>query len=272
MSKVIKSKQFAIVAIIAGLSAISGLLLAAPPPRPRGRPVIHHRRAVHHRRVAHHRPLPPKLRPLPPYRRVWIRRVGPKVVLQRGETIIYKEPAVVVKTVSELPSIPTPTTTTITTTDTEQKSTAYKVVSIKPDCTIVLTNQGEKINVRLLGVTPIYTNQTEEKIETSSSQFIKNLLTGEFVYLQYDPNLATQDENGYTVAYLYRAPDNLFINLEIIRQGYGLSASDYRHEYTDLFNFYQKKAQADGKGIWASVEIAQTTPKESPKIAGVEKQ
>jgi len=242
MSKVIKSKQFAIVAIIAGLSAISGLLLAAPPPRPRVR------RAIHHRRVVHHRPLPPKLRPLPPHRRVWIRRVGPKVVLQRGETIIYKEPAVVVKTVSELPSIPTPTTTTITTTDTEQKSTAYKVVSIKPDCTIVLTNQGEKINVRLLGVTPIYTNQTEEKIETSSSQFIKNLLTGEFVYLQYDPNLARQDENGYTVAYLYRAPDNLFINLEIIRQGYGLSASDYRHKYTDLFNFSRKKPRQTAKG------------------------
>ncbi|RLC67314.1 MAG: hypothetical protein DRI52_10975, partial [Chloroflexi bacterium] len=113
----------------------------------------------------------------------------------------------------------------------------------------MLTNQGEKISVRLLGVTPIYTNQTEEKIETSSSQFIKNLLTGELVYLQYDPNLARQDENGYTVAYLYRAPDNLFINLEIIRQGYGLSAS-YRHKYSDLFDFYQKKAQADGKGIW----------------------
>ncbi len=256
MDKTSKLVRLITTAIVASI-VMSGLLMARPP---RPRPAV--RRAIHRRRVINHRRLP-RLRRLPPYRRVWIRRIGPKVVLQEGKTVIYKDPPVVVKTVEELQTIPAPTTTI------EQKSTAYKVATVESDCTIVLTNNGQEMKVRMLGVTPIYADQSGENIETTSRQFINNLLNGEFVYLQYDPDLPKQDQSGCTVAYLYRAPDNLFLNLEIIRQGYGLASSNYPHKYSDLFRFYQQKAQADGKGIWTSVEMAKTTPRQTTDIAQV---
>ncbi|MHC4181702.1 MAG: thermonuclease family protein [Planctomycetota bacterium] len=53
------------------------------------------------------------------------------------------------------------------------------------------------------------------------------------------------------VAYLYRAPDNLLINLELVRQGLGLASEGYNHKFEEAFAAYQQQAQANRKGIWA---------------------
>ncbi|MCD4699930.1 MAG: thermonuclease family protein, partial [Phycisphaerae bacterium] len=95
-----------------------------------------------------------------------------------------------------------------------------------------------------------------------------NMLKGEFVSVEYDSTLAQEDETGLAVAYLYRAPDGMFLNLEIIRQGYGLAENDYPFQHDKLFGFYQQKAQADGKGLWASdkttVPSKEKTPSDAP--------
>ncbi|MBE9547089.1 MAG: thermonuclease family protein, partial [Proteobacteria bacterium] len=75
------------------------------------------------------------------------------------------------------------------------------------------------------------------------------------------------DETGQAVAYLYRAPDGMLLNLEVIRQGYGLAADYYPYQHDKLFRFYQQKAQADGKGIWASVKT--TVPAEEKTTSDV---
>lgn len=76
------------------------------------------------------------------------------------------------------------------------------------------------------------------------------MLIGEFVYLEYDDNIPEQDEDGQTVAYVYRAPEGLLINLEVIRQGFGLTPTEYQFEEQQTFRTYEEKAQTDGKGIW----------------------
>jgi len=52
------------------------------------------------------------------------------------------------------------------------------------------------------------------------------------------------------VAYLYRSPDGLFANLEVIRQGFGVVATDYAFQHARTFQVYQGKAKADSKGTW----------------------
>jgi endonuclease YncB( thermonuclease family) len=52
------------------------------------------------------------------------------------------------------------------------------------------------------------------------------------------------------VAYVHPAPDGLLVNLEIIRQGYGLAAEGYAFEHQETFAVYQARAQQTGKGIW----------------------
>jgi endonuclease YncB( thermonuclease family) len=86
-----------------------------------------------------------------------------------------------------------------------------------------------------------------------AGQFVRNLLVKEYVYLDSDPNLAEKDAEGVSVAYLYRAPDKLPVNLELIRQGYALVAQGYQFQYAEEFAAYEQKAQADQKGIWATL-------------------
>ena len=87
-----------------------------------------------------------------------------------------------------------------------------------------------------------------------TARFLGNLLGGEYVHLKYDPSLAEKDEEGTVLAYLYRAPDGLFVNLEAIRQGFALAPRDYEFKHSKTFNYYEEKAQADLKGFWGRMQ------------------
>ena len=86
-------------------------------------------------------------------------------------------------------------------------------------------------------------------------EFNRNLMLNEFVYLSSDSLVADKDEDGNKVRYLYRAPDGLFLNLEIIRQGYAVAASGYDYKHKDLFGFYESKARGDKKGVYSLTAI-----------------
>ena len=78
---------------------------------------------------------------------------------------------------------------------------------------------------------------------------------GEEVYVEFEPD-NTVDKYGHKLFYLYRVPDGMFVNLEIIRQGYGHTDIAYLYPFQcmELFQSYEKKAQELGKGLWSSVE------------------
>ena len=77
-----------------------------------------------------------------------------------------------------------------------------------------------------------------------TENFLKRLLLGEHVYLRFDSN------GGKKQAYLFRAPDGLFVNLEMLRQGYGIVWADPPFEFLKLFTQYESIAKAAEKGIW----------------------
>ncbi len=131
-------------------------------------------------------------------------------------------------------------------------ATAYKVVRVIDGDTAVLLMDGKETKVGLIGVdTPRTFQEPAEIYRVEASLFIENLLTGESVYVEYEPGLSNLDKYGRLLAYLFRAPDGLFVNLEIIRQGYGRVYAQYPFQYMELFRFYGRSAAVAEKGLWA---------------------
>ncbi len=135
----------------------------------------------------------------------------------------------------------------------------YKVSRVIDGDTVELMMGGKKTTVRMIGVDTPETVHPRKPIEPygkEASEFTTNLLKGEEVYIEREPQ-NTVDKNGRTLLYLYRAPDGLFVNLEIIRQGYGDVYRVEPFKYRDLFTHFQEIAQKVKKGKWKKREIPQ---------------
>ena len=132
--------------------------------------------------------------------------------------------------------------------------TAYKVVRVIDGDTVKIDYNGKATNVRLIGVdTPetVHPNKPVEAYGKEASNFTKNLLLGESVYLRYD--VERTDQYSRLLAYLYRVPDGLFVNLEIVRQGYGHAYTQFPFKHMELFRYYGNRARTAGKGLYGAV-------------------
>jgi len=133
------------------------------------------------------------------------------------------------------------------------KATAYTVERIVDGDTVVLSIDGKSVKVRLVGVdTPetVHPNKPVQRYGREASRFLKNLLDGEKVYIEWKPDEKT-DKYGRALLYLWRAPDGLFVNLEIVRQGYGHAYTKFPFKHMALFKHYEKKAREAKRGLWA---------------------
>ncbi len=129
--------------------------------------------------------------------------------------------------------------------------TAYKVVRVIDGDTVKIDYNGKATNVRLIGVDAPETGHPSKPVEAygkEASNFTKNLLLGESVYLRFDINRT--DKYGRLLAYLYRAPDGLFVNLEIVRQGYGYAYTQFPFKHMKLFRYYGNRARTAEKGLY----------------------
>ncbi|MBL4697229.1 MAG: thermonuclease family protein [Phycisphaerales bacterium] len=127
-----------------------------------------------------------------------------------------------------------------------------KVVRIFDGDTLLIQVDGKKRRYQLLGSdAPEYLpkDRTPSPFSIESRRFIKQLLLGETVYIQHDP-AGERDSANKRSAYIFRAPDMLFVNLELIRQGYAKLNTRHSTIYTDVFTHYQTRAQFLNKGIW----------------------
>ena len=120
----------------------------------------------------------------------------------------------------------------------------YHVLSVVDGDTIKIEYQGRSESVRLIGVdTPetVHPNKPVEFFGKGASAFTKNLLIGESVYLRFGNE--ARGKYNRLLAYVFRAPDGLFVNLEIVRQGYGYAYVKYPFEHMELFRHYGSRAR-----------------------------
>ena len=130
--------------------------------------------------------------------------------------------------------------------------TAYPVNRIIDGDTIEIRYDNKPTSVTLIGVDTPETVHPQKPVEPygkEATTFISNLLLGESVYLRFDSNRT--DKYGRLLAYLYRAPDGLFVNLEIVRQGYGKVYTVFPFKHKALFQHYGGQAQQARRGLWS---------------------
>lgn len=132
------------------------------------------------------------------------------------------------------------------------KDPAFPIEKVVDGDTVVIHRAGQSVTVRLIGVdTPetMHPQKPAEAFGKEASAFARNLLLGESVYLLPDEK-REEDRHGRLLAYLYRAPDGLFVNLEIVRQGYGRTLTRIPFQHMALFQHYERQAQEAEKGLW----------------------
>lgn len=128
-------------------------------------------------------------------------------------------------------------------------SKIYNVEEIIEGNIIKLSNSQE---VRLIGVdTSEYhkiNDQDFQNFGKRSYDFTRREIQIRQVRLEYDG--PEKDQNGRILAYVFRVPDNFFLNKEIIKQGFGTVNAKMPFKYFDKFKEDEKKARKYKRGLW----------------------
>ncbi|EFK97862.1 thermonuclease [sediment metagenome] len=85
-------------------------------------------------------------------------------------------------------------------------------------------------------------------IEEEAFNFTKNLLEGKVVRLEFD--VERKDDSFYSYAYVFLRENNLFVNAEIIRQGFAhLQIRPPNNKYADLLREAYREAKIQKRGL-----------------------
>ena len=123
--------------------------------------------------------------------------------------------------------------------------------------TIDVIIDGTKERVRLTGIdTPEAarrdTGAPAECFADEATAYIQSLLpVGALVRLERD--VVGRDDYGRLLAYIYRADDGIFVNYELIRQGYAQPLSIAPNvAFSELMVEAARDAEADDAGLWSA--------------------
>ena len=113
---------------------------------------------------------------------------------------------------------------------------------------------GIEERVRLIGIDTPETKRPNEPVECfgpEATAFVKQLLpVGTPVRVERD--IVNRDDYGRLLGYVYRADDGIFVNYEIMRQGFAQTLSIPPNDlYADMFADAARAAESDNVGLWA---------------------
>lgn len=117
----------------------------------------------------------------------------------------------------------------------------------------VINEKGQTEKIRFIGMNtpePISTSyKGEEYYGKEASDYVKKLLDGEKVRLEYD--VQKYDRYGRTLAYVY-LEDNTFLNAHLVEQGYAtVMTIPPNVKFADEFVRLQAEAREKKLGLWA---------------------
>jgi micrococcal nuclease len=142
---------------------------------------------------------------------------------------------------------PSPTTTSVL----HANATMLRIVD---GDTIDVTIGGRRERVRLIGIDTPETKKPNTPVQCfgpEASAYTKSLLPVDSP-LHLERDVVGRDDFGRMLAYVYVAADGLFVNMQIIRQGYARPltiAPNVAH--ADEFAEAARVAEADNIGLWA---------------------
>ncbi len=127
--------------------------------------------------------------------------------------------------------------------------TKVRVKRVIDGDTIEVMLDGIKRSIRLIGIDTPETKHPDREIESygkEAYEYLNGLLLGEEIILKY----GQQKEDKYNRILGYIHLDNLFVNADIVRKGYGRVYTRYDFDYLDLFTEYENEAKNLRRGIW----------------------
>ena len=132
-------------------------------------------------------------------------------------------------------------------------SPLYDVIRVVDGDTIVVSQEGQEITVRLIGIDTPESVNPDESLNTvegkEASEWMKELLTGVKVYLEYDA--AVEDDYGRTLAYVYLEDGETMVNRLLLTNGLAtIMTVQPNSKYEDDFSSLQNAAREAGAGFW----------------------
>ncbi len=132
-----------------------------------------------------------------------------------------------------------------------------KIVKVIDGDTIELDG-GERL--RYIGIDTPEKNDPRKPVQCfaeEASKKNKELVEGKMVKFYKDIN--TRDKYGRLLGYVYRE-DGLFINLELVKQGYAFSYT-YQPDISkqEEFQVAEKKAREQNLGLWNKCDVTKTS-------------
>ena len=129
-----------------------------------------------------------------------------------------------------------------------------RVTKIVDGDTIHVALGGREEKVRYIGMDTPETHKPGTPVQCfgrAASAFNARLLEGRTVDLRTDSE--TRDRYGRLLAYVYRRPDGLFVNAELVRQGYAtILTIPPNVAHAAEFLRLQRAAREAGRGLWGA--------------------
>lgn len=137
----------------------------------------------------------------------------------------------------------------------------YHVERVVDGDTIVVSIDNKNVKVRLIGMdTPESVHPNKEKNTAEGKQasdWVKHLLAGQQVFLEYD--VGQTDRYGRTLAYVYLADQKTMVNRLLLEKGLAQTMTiQPNSKYANQFYELQVKAREDKKGFWKTGFFRQT--------------
>jgi micrococcal nuclease len=144
----------------------------------------------------------------------------------------------------------TPTPTKYRETDFDKKK-LFKVIEVVDGDTIKANIRGKIETIRLLAIDTPETKDPRKPIQcfgTEASKKLQSLVGGKFVKLVDDRTQGNRDKYQRLLRYVYAS--NLFINAEMVKQGFAFSYKEYPTKFLNEFNKLEQQAREKSLGLW----------------------
>lgn len=139
------------------------------------------------------------------------------------------------------------------------------VLEVLDGDSLLLLFEGQIYRFEVLGAdAPEWVERAETPSDESvdAKRFLTRMLYGERVRV-FEPVPGATDAIGRRRGYIFREPDGLFVDLEIVRQGYGKVSTRASDPYLRVLRWYEQRARELSRGVWGRPEEPQ--PRAEPQ-------
>ncbi|MBU3668710.1 MAG: thermonuclease family protein [Candidatus Taylorbacteria bacterium] len=132
-----------------------------------------------------------------------------------------------------------------------------KVVRVVDGDTIVVAKGMADVKVRMIGVNAPESVDPRRKVECmgkESSEYIKNMLSDAYVYLEKDESQGEYDKYNRLLRYVFLSTSTISVNEELIKNGFAHEYTyDTSYKYQLRFKQAEREARDSELGLWNSI-------------------